>query len=203
MRPELGNFFAQYPVGLQWISFGASSPEPYNSRMSFKAVVMLVAALPVFCYAQTKTQDIAPAQLQAIIDLPLNQAVQQRETYKVPLKSAYDRQISMVGKDCQAESLLGQQPYNICMGQVSDRVVTDYAIFYNNLQMLCHDQDELTALHASEKAWKIYEESALKATHAVWPDGTGASGFASQVYLSLVRDRMRELHEIYGLNIAQ
>jgi uncharacterized protein YecT (DUF1311 family) len=109
----------------------------------------------------------------------------------------------MVGKDRQAESEQGQQPYNICMGQVSERVDTDYAIFYNNLQMLCHDQDELTTLHASEKAWKIYEDSALKATHAAWPDGTGASGFASEVYLSLVRDRMRELHEIYGLNIAQ
>jgi hypothetical protein len=43
----------------------------------------------------------------------------------------------------------------------------------------------------------------MKATRAAWPDGTGASGFASQVYLSLVRDHMRELNGIYSLNIAQ
>ena len=171
--------------------------------MKFKAAVMLVAALPVFCYAQTTTQDISPAQLRAIIDLPLNQAVQQRETYKGPLKSAYERQISMLGKDCQAEAEQGQQPYNICMGQASKQADKDHAILYNNLQMLCHDQDQLTTLHASETAWKIYEDSALKATRAAWSNGTGASGFASQVYLSLVRDRMRELDEIYGLNIAQ
>jgi hypothetical protein len=36
-----------------------------------------------------------------------------------------------------------------------------------------------------------------------WPNGTGAPGFAGEVHLSLVRDHMRELHEIYGLNIAQ
>jgi hypothetical protein len=69
--------------------------------------------------------------------------------------------------------------------------------------MLCHDQDQLTTLQASEKAWQMYENSAMKATRASWPDGTGAPGFAGQVNLSLVRDRMRELDEIYGLNIAQ
>jgi hypothetical protein len=58
-------------------------------------------------------------------------------------------------------------------------------------------------MQASEKAWKMYKESALRATHASWPDGSGASGFAAEVYLSLVRDRMRELDKIYGLNIAQ
>jgi uncharacterized protein YecT (DUF1311 family) len=169
--------------------------------MKFKAAVMVVAALPVFCHAQTATQDISPAQLQAIIDLPLNQAVQQREAYKGPLKSAYERQISMPGKDCRAEQ--GQQPYNICMGQATEQADKDYAVFYNNLQLLCHDQDQLTALHASEKAWKMYEDSALKATEAAWSEGTGASGFASEVYLSLVRDHMRELNKIYGLNITQ
>jgi len=157
--------------------------------MKIKAVVMLVATLPVFCYAQTSTQDISSTQLQALLGLPLDQAVHLRETYKEPLKSAYQRQISMLGKDCQAEANQGQQPYNICMGGSSKQADTDYAIFYNNLQMLCHDQDQLTSLQASEKAWKIYENSAMKATQAAWSDGSGASGFASQVYLSLVRDQ--------------
>jgi uncharacterized protein YecT (DUF1311 family) len=141
--------------------------------------------------------------LQAVIDLPLDQAVQQRETYKGPLKAAYQCQISMFGKDCEAEADEGQQPYNICMGHASEQADKDYAIFYNNLQMLCHGQDQLTALQASEKAWKKYEDSALKATQAAWSDGSGASGFYSQVYLSMIRDHMRELHEIFGLNIAQ
>ena len=35
------------------------------------------------------------------------------------------------------------------------------------------------------------------------PDGTGAPGFAAEVYLSLVRNHMRELNEIYGQNISQ
>ena len=175
----------------------------YNPLMKFKAGVILVLALPAFCYAQTTARDISPAQLQAVIGLPLNQAVKQRETYKGPLKSSYEHQISMIGKDCQAEIKQGQQPYNICMGQANEQADKDYAIFYNNLQMLCHDQDQLTTLQASEMAWQIYKDSVLKATHASWPDGTGASGFAGEVYLSLVRDHMRELDEIYGLNIAQ
>jgi uncharacterized protein YecT (DUF1311 family) len=106
-------------------------------------------------------------------------------------------------KDCQAESQQGQQPYNICMGQAEQQADNDLALFYNNLQMLCHDLDQLTTLQASEKAWRLYRDSLITATHAAWPDGSGAPGFASQVRLSLVRDRMRELHEIYGLNIAQ
>ena len=96
----------------------------------------------------------------------------------------------MLGKDCQAEAEHGQQPYNVCMGRASKQADKDYAIFYNNLQMLCRDQDQLTTLHASEEAWKMYEDSAMKATRAAWSDGTGASGFASRVYLSLVRDHM-------------
>jgi uncharacterized protein YecT (DUF1311 family) len=109
----------------------------------------------------------------------------------------------MIGKDCQPESEQGQQPYNICVGQASEQADKDFAVFYNNLQLLCHDQDQLITMQASEKAWKMYKESALRATHASWPDGSGASGFAAEVYLSLVRDRMRELDKIYGLNIAQ
>jgi uncharacterized protein YecT (DUF1311 family) len=171
--------------------------------MKFKASVILLLALPAFCCAQTTTQSISPAQLQAVIGLPLNQAVKQRETYKRPLKSAYERQTSMIGKDCQAESRQGQQPYNICMGQANEQADKDFAIFYNNLQMLCNDQDQLTTLQASEKAWQMYKDSAMKAAHASWPDGTGASGFAGEVYLSLVRDHIHELDEIYGLNIAQ
>jgi uncharacterized protein YecT (DUF1311 family) len=175
----------------------------YNSRMKFKNAVLLVAALPVFCHAQTTTKDISPAQLQAVIDLPPIQAMHKRETYKGPLKAAYQRQISVFGKDCLAEADQGQQPYNVCMGQASKQADEDYAIFYNNLQMLCHDQDELTALQALEKAWKKYEDSALKATQTAWPDGSGASGFYGEVYLLLVRDHMRDLDKIFGLNIAQ
>jgi uncharacterized protein YecT (DUF1311 family) len=79
----------------------------------------------------------------------------------------------------------------------------DFAAYYANLQMLCHDQNQLTTLQNSQKAWVTYEDSAIKAAHASWPNGSGAPGFASEVYLSLVRNRMRELNEIYGLNIAQ
>ena len=171
--------------------------------MNFKVAVLLVAALPVFCHAQTTAQDISSAQLQAVIGLPLDQAVRQRATYKGPLKAAYQRQISVLGKDCEAEADQGEQPYNVCMGQASKQADEDYAMFYNNLQMLCHDQDQLSTLQATEKAWKKYEDSALKATQAAWSDGSGASGFYSQVYLLLVRDHMRDLHEIFGLNIAQ
>jgi uncharacterized protein YecT (DUF1311 family) len=105
--------------------------------------------------------------------------------------------------DCQTEDDRGQQQYNICMGQADEEADKDFAIFYNNLQMLCHDQDQLATLQDSEKTWKIYSESAMKAARAAWPNGTGAPGFAGQVYLSLVRDYMRELNEIYGLNISQ
>ena len=171
--------------------------------MKFRTAVLQVAALPMFCYAQPTTQDISPAQLHAVIDLPLDQTVHKRETIKGPLKAAYQRQISMLGKDCEAEADEGQQPYNICMGHASEQADKDYAIFYNSLQMLCHDQGQLSTLQASEKAWKIYEDSALKATQAAWSDGSGASGFYGEVYLLLVRDHMRDLQEIFGLNIAQ
>lgn len=168
------------------------------------AVGSLIAIVfSVFCYTQTASEDISPAQLQTVLNLPLHQAVKQRETYKSPLKSAYDRQIGMTGKNCQAESKVGQQPYNVCMGQADEQADKDFAIFYKNLQMLCHDQNELTTLQDLHKTWLSYKESAMKAAHAAWPGGTGASGFSPQVYLSLVRDHMRELHEIYGLNIAQ
>ncbi len=43
----------------------------------------------------------------------------------------------------------------------------------------------------------------MKAADAAWPTGTQASGFAGEVYLRLVRDRMNELYDIYGLNISQ
>ena len=99
--------------------------------------------------------DISRSQLQAVIGLPLSQAVTQRETFKEPLRSAYQRQISRIDKDCQAESQQGQQPYNICMGQVEQQADNDFALFYNNLQMLCHDQDQLTTLQASEKVWRL------------------------------------------------
>jgi uncharacterized protein YecT (DUF1311 family) len=151
-------------------------------------------------HAQTIPQNVSAAQLQAILDLPLTQAVKLRETYKVPLKAAYARQ---TGKDCQAEVKQGQQPYNICMGKAGEQADNDLAIFYNNLQLLCHDQDQLTTLQAFQATWQLYRDSAGKAAHASWPDGTGAPGFAGEVYLSLVRYHMRELDQIYGLNISQ
>jgi uncharacterized protein YecT (DUF1311 family) len=165
--------------------------------------IPIAISLSVFCQAQAASQDISPAQLQTVINLPLNLTVKRRETYKVPLKSAYDRQIARTGTDCQAESKEGQQPYNICMGNADEQADKDFAIFYKNLQMLCHNLGELAALQSAHKAWVTYEESAMEAAHAAWPDGTGAPGFAARVYLSLVRGHMRELNEIYGLNIAQ
>lgn len=147
--------------------------------------------------------DIAPAQLQRILALPLSQAVQQREQYKQPLRAAYNRQSELAGKDCPAEAELGQQPYNICIGKATEQADADFAVFYNNLQMLCHDQDQLTTLQASEHVWQQYRDAAMNAAHAAWPEGTGAPGFAGEVYLTLVRNRMKELYKIYGLNIAQ
>jgi uncharacterized protein YecT (DUF1311 family) len=171
--------------------------------MKVVSLVLFVLALPMSGYGQRASQDISPAQLQTVIDLPLNQAVKQRETYKAPLKAAYDRQITITGKDCQAESKEGQQPYNVCMGQAWVQADKDFAAFYRNLQMLCHNQDELSTLQDSQRAWVTYADSAMKAAHACWPDGTGAPGFAAEVYLSLVRNHMRELNEICGLNISQ
>jgi uncharacterized protein YecT (DUF1311 family) len=166
-------------------------------------LILSVFAFPMFCEGQGPSQDTSPAQLQTVIDLPLNRAVQQREAYKAPLKAAYDRQIKMTGKDCQPESEKGQQPYNVCMGQAEGQADKDFAAFYGNLQMLCHDQNQLTTLQNSQRAWVAYADSAMKAAHASWSEGSGAPGFAAAVYLSLVRNRMRELNEIYGLNIAQ
>ena len=179
------------------------SQPAYNFAMKCGALILLICASAVSSHGQTIPQNISPAQLQAVIGLSLDQAVKVRETYKVPLKSAYARQIALAGKDCQAESNQGQQPYNICMGQAGELADKDFAVFYNSLQMLCRDQDQLTTLQAFEATWQAYKGSAMKATHASWPDGTGAPGFAGQVYLSLIRNHMRELDEIYGLNIAQ
>jgi uncharacterized protein YecT (DUF1311 family) len=153
--------------------------------------------------AQTVPQDIAPARLQSLLVLPLMQAVEQRQQYKLPLKAAYNRQLAFEGKDCASESERGQQPYNICMGKANEQADVDFAVFYNNLQMLCHDQDQLATLQASEHSWQQYRDSAMKATNAAWPEGTGAPGFAAEVYLSLLRNRLKELREIYGLNISQ
>jgi uncharacterized protein YecT (DUF1311 family) len=166
-------------------------------------VILLLAFSAICCHVQATPVDISRSQLQAVIGLPLSQAVTQRETFKQPLRSAYQRQISRIDKDCQAEGPQGQQAYNICMGHAEQQADNDFALFYNNLQMLCHDQDQLTTLQASERAWRLYRESVAKATHSAWAEGSGAPGFATQVQLSLVRDRMRELHEMYGLNIAQ
>jgi hypothetical protein len=177
--------------------------QPYNSDMKCGALILLVCASAVGSRAQDIPQNISLTQLQAVMDLPLAQAVKLRETYKGPLKSAYARQIAMADKDCHAESVQGQQPYNICMGLAAQQADKDFAVFYNNLQMLCHDQDQLRTLQAFEATWRMYKGSAMKATRASWPDGTGAPGFAGQVYLSLVRNHMRELNEIYGLNITQ
>jgi uncharacterized protein YecT (DUF1311 family) len=171
--------------------------------MNGKLSVILLLAFSASCHAQTTPVDISRSQLQAVIGLPLSQVVTQRETFKEPLRSAYQRQISRIDKDCQAEGHRGQQAYNICMGHAEQQADSDFALFYNKLQMLCHDQDQLTTLQASEKAWRLYRESVAKATHSEWAEGSGAPGFATEVQLSLVRDRMRELHEIYGLNIAQ
>jgi uncharacterized protein YecT (DUF1311 family) len=171
--------------------------------MKFGTLILFVLVALTRSHGQTVPQDVTPAQLQAVIGLPLDQAVQRRETYKGPLKSAFARQMALSGKDCQSKPALGQQQYNICIGRADEEADKDFAVFYNNLQMLCHNQDQLAAMHDSEKSWENYRESAMKAAHAAWPDGTGAPGFAGGVYLSLIRDRMRELNEIYGLNIAQ
>jgi uncharacterized protein YecT (DUF1311 family) len=157
----------------------------------------------VLCHAQSAATDISAEQLQKITQLPLRAAVEQRERFKIPLRSAYDRQMNASDKDCRAEVNDGQQPYNVCMGNASIQANKDFATFYTNLQMLCHDLRELTALQATHKAWLLYEDKSSDAARAAWSEGTGASGFANQIYLSILRDHMRELHEIYGLNISQ
>ena len=165
--------------------------------------VIFLLAMPICCNAQTTPEDVSPSRLQAIIDLPLSEAIGQRAIYKVPLKSAYKRQTGMLDKDCEAEANQGQQPYNICIGKAEEQTARDYATFYDNLQLLCHDQDQLSTLQSSEKAWRMYRDAMEKATQASWSDGTGAPGFAGEVHLLLIRNRMRELYKIYGLNIAQ
>jgi uncharacterized protein YecT (DUF1311 family) len=171
--------------------------------MKLNLVVAVLLALPVVGSAQVTPEDISPSRLQAILGLPLEEAVRQRAIYKEPLKSAYERQISMSDKDCAVEMNQGQQPYNICMGKAGEQTRKDYVIFYNNLQLLCHDQDQLKTLQASEKAWQSYRDAIGKATYASWSEGTGAPGFAGEVSQLLVRNRMRELYKIYGLNITQ
>src|SRR5690348_10231024 len=129
--------------------------------------ILLMLTLPICCNAQTKPENIPPSRLQAILDSP-DEGVAQRETYKVPLKSAYERQMGLSEKDCHAEADQGQQPYNICMGNAEQQADKDYATFYNNLQLLCHDQDQLKALQSSEQAWRIYLDAMEKAAHAAW-----------------------------------
>ena len=157
--------------------------------MKCRALVFFALAAFARSNAQTTTQDISPAS--------------RHEAIKAEANSAYARQMESTGKLCQAEAARGQQPYNICIGQADEAADRDLAVFYNNLQMLCHDPNQLAALQESEKSWRTYSQSAMKATHAAWPQGTGAPGFAGEVYLSLVRDHMRELHEIYALDITQ
>lgn len=171
--------------------------------MKLRLAILFLLAAPICCGAQTTAEDISPSRLQAIIDLPLSKAIAERAIYKVPLKSAYERQMAKQDKDCETESNQGQQPYNICMGRAGEQTDKDYATFYNNLQLLCHDQEQLKTLQSSEQAWRTYRDAMEKATNASWPSGTGAPGFAGEVHLLLVRNRMRELYKIYGLNIAQ
>jgi hypothetical protein len=171
--------------------------------MKCGVVFLVCASAAVSCHAQTTPQNISPAELQAVIRLPLGQAVKLREPYKGPSKSAYARQIAPEGEDCNAKSDQRQQPYNVYMGHAAEQADRDFAVFYNNLQMLCHDQAQSATLQFFESTWQVYKNSAMQATNALWPDGTGAPGFAGQVYLPLVRNQMRELNEINGLNIAR
>ena len=171
--------------------------------MKVVTAALWLFALPACCVAQAPTKDVSTAQLQAVLDLPLGQAVARREVYKVPLKAAYERQMALVGKDCTAASDQGQQPYNICMGHEGVQADADFASFYDNLQMLCHDQAQLSGMQTSERVWEKYRDSAMESARAAWANGTGAPGFSGEVYLNLVRDRMRELREIFGLNVAQ
>lgn len=169
--------------------------------MKCRVFVLLMFASAACSYAQTVPQNISPTQLQAVLDLPPGQAVARRETYKPPLRAAYARQMALVSKDC--EDVQGQQPYNICMGRADEQADEDFAAFYNNLQMLCHDQNQLATLQAFQATWLGYRGSAMKVTRTVWPNGTAAPGVEGRVYLSLVRNQMRLLDEIYDLNISQ
>jgi hypothetical protein len=61
-------------------------------------------SVPIYGHTQTTPKDISPSRLQSIIDLPLNEAIKQRAIYKVPLKSAYARQLAMSDKACEVEA---------------------------------------------------------------------------------------------------
>jgi uncharacterized protein YecT (DUF1311 family) len=169
--------------------------------MKVAALFALALFMSARCNGQTSVNTVSLNELQSVIGLPLSQAVAAREVYKKPLRAALARQTGPAENACQATS--GQQPFNVCMGKADEAADSDFAIFYNNLQMLCHDQDQLLTLQQSEKQWKAYSDSIMKATRAAWHDGTAAPGVAGQVYLSLVRDYMRQLDEIYDLNISQ
>jgi hypothetical protein len=52
--------------------------------MNLSLGIIFLLAVPAFCNAQTTPADISPSRLQAIIDLPLNEAIQQRRIYKAP-----------------------------------------------------------------------------------------------------------------------
>jgi uncharacterized protein YecT (DUF1311 family) len=172
--------------------------------MRSSALGFLLIAMASTCVtAQTEPHDITPAQLRAITALPSTEAIHQRQLHKAPLRAAYERQIASEDKDCLAEARQGQQPYNICMGRAEDRANQDFAEFYEHLQRLCWNESQLSALQSSERSWKRYEINAIHAAEVNWSDGTGRSGFLSQVHLSLLRDRMKELYQVYGLNIAQ
>jgi uncharacterized protein YecT (DUF1311 family) len=174
-------------------------------RMNRLIICVTLLSASMLCGGQTKTRsarpDIAPARLQSILALSLSQGVLKREQYKQSLEAAYNRQLALTHKDCEAVE--GQQPYNICIGKADERADADFSVFYNNLQLLCHDQNQLATLQASERSWQQYRDSAMKAAHAAWSEGTGAPGFAGEVYLALVRNRMKELYKIYELNISQ
>jgi hypothetical protein len=81
-----------------------------------KCVVLSLLVLAMRpCNAQTSPQNISSAQLQVLLNLPLNQAVEHRNTYKELLTAAYHRQVARDGRDCQTEAAKGQQPYKICI----------------------------------------------------------------------------------------
>ena len=170
--------------------------------MRMRVMMMIPLMLGMLAQGGAQTFDsVSPTQLQSVTNLPLAEAVKAREIYKRPLKAAYARQMGIAGADCK--TVQGQQPYNVCMGKASELANEDFAVFYRNLQMLCHDQSQLTSLQASERSWEAYKASTIKATAAVWVGGTAASGVVSKVSLSLVRDYMSQLEEIYALNISQ
>jgi hypothetical protein len=131
-------------------------------------------SVSIYGHTQTTPKDISSSRLQSIIDLPLNEAIKQRAIYKVPLKSAYARQLAMSDKACEVEANQGQQPYNICMGKAEEQIDEDYASFYNNLQLLCHDQEQLRTLQSSEKVWLTYLDAMEKSDASLMVGGDGS-----------------------------